>query len=173
MRLLLRRSVQEHKLLRWRTEFVLWARFELTGGERMLVRKYDMEKGYLTIEGSWRDLRRAGLYAFLPALIIASLFGASFAWYFLVLFGSYAIIAWIIYEQIREAIKMADIINGRDFKSRSAMLMMRRERRMIGYAAAFIHLLEMLKKGEGTDVIELGEEHEGALRLVTDTYAPA
>jgi hypothetical protein len=44
---------------------------------------------------------------------------------------------------------------------------------MIGYAAAFIHLLEMLKKGEGTDVIELGEEHEGALRLVTDTYAPA
>src|SRR3954470_8970302 len=65
MRLLLRRSVQEHKLLRWRTEFVLWARFELTDEERMLVRKYDMEKGYLTIEGSWRDLRRAGLYAFL------------------------------------------------------------------------------------------------------------
>jgi|tagenome__1003787_1003787.scaffolds.fasta_scaffold20939839_3 hypothetical protein len=30
------------------------------------------------------------------------------------------------------------------------------ERRMIGYAAAFIHLLEMLKKGEGTEVIDGG-----------------
>src|SRR5215210_3449510 len=99
MRLLLRRSVQEHKLLRWRTEFVLWARFELTNEELILVRRYDMANGYLTIEGSWRDLRRAGLYAFLPALILAYLFGAGLALYFLVLFGSYAIITWVIYEQ--------------------------------------------------------------------------
>jgi hypothetical protein len=49
MRLLLRRRVQENKLLRWRTEFVLWARFELNDEERALVRKYDMEKGYLRI----------------------------------------------------------------------------------------------------------------------------
>jgi hypothetical protein len=173
MRLLLRRRVQENKLLGKRIEFVLWARFELSDEERALVRKYDMERGYLTIEGSWRDFRRASLYAVLPALVLSYLFGAGFALYFLVLFGSYAIIAWIIYEQIREAIKMIDIINGRDFKSRSAILMIRRERRMIGYAAAFIHLLEMLKKGEGTDIVEIGEEHEGALRLVTDTYAPA
>ena len=123
--------------------------------------------------GSWRDFRRASLYAVLPALIVAYLFGASFSLYLLVLLGSYAIIAWLIYEQIREAIKMIDIINGRDFKHRSAMLMIRRERRMVGYAAAFIHLLEMLKKGEGTDIVEIGEEHEGAQRLVTDTYAPA
>src|SRR4051812_26079040 len=173
MRLLLRRSVQEHKLLRWRTEFILWVRFELTDEERILVRKYAMENGYLTIEGSWRDFRRALLYAFLPALIIAYILGAGFAQYFLVLFGSYAIITWIIYEQIRDAIKIGDIVNGREFKHRSAILMMRRERRITGYAAAFIHLLELLKKGEGTDVVEIGEEHEGALRLVTDTYAPA
>ena len=173
MRLLLRRSVQEHKLLRWRTEFVLWARFELTDEERILVRKYDMEKGYLTIEGSWRDFRRALLYAFLPALIITFILGSGFARYFLVLFVSYAIITWVIYEQIREANKILDIINGREFKHRSAILMMRRERRITGYAASFIHLLELLRKGEGTDVIEIGEEHEDALRLVTDTYAPA
>jgi hypothetical protein len=173
MRLLLRRSVREHKLLRWRTEFVLWARFELTDEERILVRKYDMAKGYLTIEGSWQDVRRAGLYAFFPALFVAYLLATSLATYFLVLFGSYAIITWVIYEQIREAIKILDIINGREFKHRSAILMMRRERRITGYAAAFIHLLELLRKGEGIDVVEIGEEHEGALRLVTDTYAPA
>jgi len=173
MRLLLRRSVQEYKLLRWRTEFVLWARFELTDDEHRLVRKYDMEKGYLTIEGSWRDFRRALLYAFLPALFATYIFSAGFARFFLVLFGSYAIITWVIYEQIRDAIKIGGIVNGREFKHRSAILMIRRERRITGYAAAFIHLLELLKKGEGTDVVEIGEEHEGALRLVTDTYAPA
>src|SRR3954453_11943051 len=104
MRLLLRRSVQEHKLLRWRTEFILWVRFELTDEERILVRKYAMEKGYLTIEGSWRDFRRALLYAFLPALFTAYLFSAGPTRYFFALFGSYAIITWVIYEQIRDAI---------------------------------------------------------------------
>ena len=116
---------------------------------------------------------RALLYALLPALFTAFLFSAGPVRYFLVLFVSYAIITWVIYEQIRDAIKIGDIVNGREFKHRSAILMMRRERRITGYAAAFIHLLELLKKGEGTDVVEIGEEHEGALRLVTDTYAPA
>src|SRR3954464_2344513 len=149
------------------------ASFELTDEERMLVCKYAMEKGYLTIEGSWRDFRRAMLYAFFPALVLAYLFGASLALYFLMLLGSYAIITWVIYEQIRDAIKVGDIVNGREFKHRSAILLMRRERRITGYAAAFIHLLELLKKGEGTDVVEIGEEQEGALHLVTDIYAPA
>src|SRR3954464_1138307 len=111
------------------------ASFELTDEERMLVRKYDMEKGYLTIEGSWRDFRRALLYAFLPALIIAYILGAGFARYFFVLFVSYAIITWVIFEQIRDAIKIGDILNGREFKHRSAILMIRRERRITGYAA--------------------------------------
>ena len=65
------------------------------------------------------------------------------------------------------------MLNGREFKHKSLVLMARRERAMIGYGYAFIQLLEKMKNWEGIEVIQIGEEHEGALRLVTDVYAPS
>jgi hypothetical protein len=47
----------------------------------------------------------------------------------------------------------------------------RRERADIGYDHIFIQLSVKMKHWEGTVVIQIGEEHEGALRLVTDVYA--
>lgn len=47
----------------------------------------------------------------------------------------------------------------------------RGERAVIGYNYIFIQLLEKMKHSEGTEVIQIGEEHEGALRFVTDVYA--
>ncbi len=44
---------------------------------------------------------------------------------------------------------------------------------MVGYAVAFTKLLEAMRTWEGTEIIQIGPEHEPALRLVTDTYAPA
>jgi hypothetical protein len=73
MRLLLKRSTQPNKLLPWRTDFVLWARFELTNEERIIIRRFNMEKGYLTIEGSWRDFKNACVFAFFPALFVTYL----------------------------------------------------------------------------------------------------
>ena len=58
-------------------------------------------------------------------------------------------------------------------KNKSLVLMARRERQMIGYAHAFVQLLEKLQNWEGTDIIEIGEETEPALRLVTDAYNAA
>ena len=79
----------------------------------------------------------------------------------------------LTYEQLRFAIRISDMLNGREFKHKSLTLMARRERQTIGYALVFLQFLEKLKEWEGTEVITLGEEHEPALRLVTDTYAAA
>jgi len=87
--------------------------------------------------------------------------------------GIFVASTWIIYEQLREAIRISDLLTGRNFKSRSVALLMRRERRMVGYAVAFTKLLEAMRTWEGTEIIQIGPEHEPALRLVTDTYAPA
>jgi len=76
------------------------------------------------------------------------------------------------YEAVRLAIRISDMLNGREFKHKSLVLMARRERAMIGYGYCFIQLLEKMKNWE-TEVIQIGEEHEGALRLVTDVYAAA
>ena len=85
----------------------------------------------------------------------------------------FAISSRLIYEQIRMAIRISDMLDGREFKHKSLTLMARRERQMVGYALVFLNFLEKLKEWEGTEVITLGEEHEPALRLVTDTYAAA
>jgi hypothetical protein len=177
MRLLLKRSTQPNRLLPWRTDFVLWARFELTNDERIIIRRFNMEKGYLTIEGSWRDFKNACLFAFFPALLVTFLLVNMINLFFfgllLALVGSYVLITWLLYEHLREAISMNDIINGRNFKNHSAIFLVRRERRIVGYAVGFKSLLEMLRSAEDTNIIDLGEEHESALRVVTDTYAPA
>jgi hypothetical protein len=178
MRLLLTRSTHKDRYLPWRLNFVLWARFDLTNEERMLVRRFDMERGYLTVEGSGHDLRTAALYAVIPAVlltyILENMISPDVITYFLLLIVVYVVVTWLFYEQIREAIKMYDILNGRNFKNRSAMLMLRKERQITGYALAFQQMLTLLREQEAETVIELGaEEHAPALRLVTDTYAPA
>jgi hypothetical protein len=175
MRLLLRRSVRENRLLLNRKEYHLWARFELTEQERDLIRRYDIDEGYLTIEGSREEMRRAMRFAILPTIVAMTFLGPQFSFFisiplWFIVFGG---ITWLIYEQIREAIKVQDILNGRDFKNRSVMFHIRRERRLLGYAVAFKTMLEKLEMWAGTEVVELGDEHELALRMVTDTYAPA
>jgi hypothetical protein len=85
----------------------------------------------------------------------------------------FSIATFLIYEQLRVAIRIDDMLDGREFKNRSLVLMARRERQMIGYAHAFVQFLEKLQEWEGTETIEIGEETEPALRLVTDTYNAA
>jgi len=187
MRVLLRRRITQPT---GSIRFMLWARFEISDEERALVRRYSVESGYITIEGSRRDFYRAVIIAFFVSLIIP-VFLASINVYaqmnafqgvqtpgipgwviVLLFFGIFAIVTWAIYEQLRFAIKISDMLDGREFKHKSLALMARRERQVIGYGVAFLQFLEKLQDWEGTEVITLGEEHVPALRLVTDTYAP-
>jgi hypothetical protein len=173
MQLLFKRSLQTGV----RLKFVLWAKFDITEDEMRLINKYKAADAYITIEQSRRDLYRAIIFSFFIATLLASLImgvtnmgmlGGGF--YFC---GIFVAATWIIYEQLREAIKISDLLTGRNFKSRSLALLVRRERRMVGYAVAFTQLLAAMRTWEGTEVIQIGPEHEPALRLVTDTYAPA
>jgi hypothetical protein len=126
------------------------------------------------------------IIAFVIAFLITALFAGMAAnapgnqmdslpgWAILLIFFSIFLIStWAIYEQLRLAIRISDMLDGREFKHKSLALMARRERQVIGYGVAFLQFLEKLQDWEGTEVITLGEEHVPALRLVTDTYAPA
>jgi len=181
MQVLFKRSLNTHTIGAESTTFspvkyVLWVKFAVSPEERRLISQHNLENTYLTIEQSRRDFYRALLFSFFPAAIIAGLsmdgipIGASM----LLFFGIWGVGTWLLYEQLREAIKISDVLEGRKFKHRSFVLFARRERRMIGYAVAFSHLLKELETWEGEEIITLGEEHESALRMVTDTfYAPA
>ena len=157
-------------------KYVLWVKFSVSPEERRLITQHNLESTYLTIEQSRRDFYRSVIFSFFPAALVAGMtmndipIGISM----LLFLGIWGGATWLLYEQLREAIKVSDVLEGRKFKHRSFVLFVRRQRRMLGYAVAFSHLLKELEDWEGEEVITLGEEHESALRLVTDTpYAPA
>ena len=178
-------------------KFALWAKFEVTDEEQRLIRQYGVSNCYLTIEASRRDLWRAAVISFFIALVLVSLFSAIVSyipatpmpqaprgmiqqqltipwWVYPAVFaGLFGLLTWGIYEQLRLAIRIQDFLDGRQFKEKSLVLASRRERATIGYGYAFLQLLEKLQSWEGTEVIEIGDEHESALRLVTDVRAAA
>jgi hypothetical protein len=191
MQLLLRRRILQGTT----TKFALWAKFEVTEEEKELLYRHHTLGGYITIEASRRDLWRAAVISFFIAFVLVGGLSAAFPslpapvqtprgmvqqhifipWY--VWMGFFAFVfgtaTYLIYEQLRLAIRISDMLNGREFKNKSLVLMARRERQMVGYAHAFFQFLEKLQEWEGTDVIEIGEETEPALRLVTDAYNAA
>jgi hypothetical protein len=193
MQLLLRRRI----LMGTPTsKFALWAKFDVAPEEQHLISHYGVSNCYLTIEASRRDLWRAAVISFFIAFISVGGLSTAFPslpttpvqtqrgmvqqytfvpWWVWLLFMIivFGIATWTIYEQLRLAIRIQDMLDGREFKNKSLVLMARRERQMIGYAHAFVQLLEKLQNWEGTDIIEIGEDTEAALRLVTDAYNAA
>jgi hypothetical protein len=177
MQLLFKRSLKTGAVNVNSMRFVLWVKFDIDADESRLIHKYRAEDAYLTIEQSRRDFYRAMIISFFVAAFLGSIITSitnigmlGSLLYFICIFVAST---WLIYEQLREAIRISDLLTGRNFKSRSLALLMRRERRMVGYAVAFTKLLEAMRTWEGTEIIQIGPEHEPALRLVTDTYAPA
>ena len=177
MQVLFRRSLKTGGIHVHRPKFVLWVRFVIDADEERLIHKYKAEDAYITIEQTRRDFSRALIISFFVAALLASILTGithmGLLGQLLYFVGIFAASTWIIYEQLWEAIRITDLLARRSFKNRSLALLVRRERRMIGYAVAFTKLLEAMRTWEGTEIIQIGPEHEPALRLVTDIYAPA
>ena len=159
-----------------RVKFALWVKFDVNDEERALINKYSVSSGYITIEQNRRDFYRALMIGFVAAAVLTGIYVSAVHGMSGAIGGfiiAFVLITWLVYEQLRLAIRISDMLNGREFKHKSLTLMARRERQTIGYAVVFLQFLQKLEGWEGTEVINLGEEHEPALRLVTDTYAAA
>jgi len=174
MQVLIRRRIAQHMN---RVRFVLWVKFDVSEEEQALIKRYSVSSGYITIEATRRDFVRALVIGFIAAAVFTGLAisstGMTGQLGILVFVVAFGLSTWGVYEQIRLAIRISDMLGGREFKHKSLTLLARRERQMVGYGVVFRRFLEKLKEWEGTEVITLGEEHEPALRLVTDTYAAA
>jgi hypothetical protein len=126
-------------------KFALWAKFDVSEEEGALLRRYRVANCYLTIEASRRDLWRAGVMSFFIAFISVGGLSAAFPslpttpvqtqrgmvqqytvvpWWVWLLFMAivFSIATWIIYEQLRLAIRVQDMLDGREFKNKSLVL---------------------------------------------------
>jgi hypothetical protein len=129
MQLLIKRG--QRRAMGGKHVFDLWVQYELTLEEQGLIHKYGLENFVLTLGNVKRDIVKSVLYAWVLSLLVL-LFASSFttqAWELslLVLVGG----SVGIYNQIRETIKVKDIIHGRSFACGSVVALIEREKTIL------------------------------------------
>jgi hypothetical protein len=163
MQLLIQRGQRKSPILR-RPVFDLWAKFELNPEEEALIHRYHV-RNHVLVEGGFLQLRRAMILGIIIAVGIATvahIFLGSPPITLLIFIGS----AYLLYHQLREEIRVSDILDGRHFACRSVVRLMAMEKEVAEMANAFRHLLEAMKNWGGREIIELEPYKQPVLRLI-------
>jgi tetratricopeptide (TPR) repeat protein len=84
----------------------------------------------------------------------------------IILLSVFAVGSFVIYQNIREQIRVRDILNGRFFACKSVVALIAKEQNIAEMANAFRHLLEAMKNWGGREIIELEPYKEPVLRLI-------
>ncbi|MGC1954394.1 MAG: hypothetical protein WA970_17825 [Gammaproteobacteria bacterium] len=154
--------------------FSLWVKYELIEQERALVDKYNIRRTVL-VEGNPRqEKERAAKMAAALAVVVAV--GA-----FPFLGGPVPAIAlaiivfvlgWIsIYNNIRETVRVEDILHGRHFACRSIITLLNKKQQISEMAERFTHFLETLKNWGGREVVEMAPDRPPVARFVEKPHA--
>jgi hypothetical protein len=158
-------------------QFDLWAKFELTSDEDALVKKYRVRNAILSEGDARRDINRAIRFAALPALLVAVIYpffvSVSLTADLFLGIAVFIILAYGIYQQIREEIRVSDIIDGRTFKCKSVVTLIEKERIINVMAGAFRDLLEAMKTWGGTEAIPTEPQPKSALQPFEQKNAAA
>ena len=160
MQLLIQRGQRTTAILN-NNRFTLWAKYELTQNEVELVRKYDIYDTIL-VEGKPRELRRAAIWAIIPTFIILMLFTLALPAEFhqpqsiiAVALLVYPLSVFLIYNQIRQLVKVSDLLDGRTFPCKSVVGLLVKEKEITDMSLAFRHLLEALKNWRAREIVKL------------------
>jgi hypothetical protein len=131
----------------------LWVKFEVTPEERGLIARYAVQRTILWRGRVLRDFARAALWGTIPALIISA----------------FLVIVWVIYHQIREEVRVSDVLQGRFFSSPSVRALYDRERVITRAAMIFERLLERLTTWEQPEIITLEPQRLPVKRVLEVT----
>jgi hypothetical protein len=148
--------------------FRLWAKYELMEAENNLVERYGIKR-FILVEGDVRRdreraLKLAGALAVVAFLIGFALNGPP-AGVALALV-TFVIGAIAIYNNIRETLKVEDIISGRTFSCRSIVTLLEKKRQIGEMGERFARFLELLKNWGGREVIEMAPDRPPMARFV-------
>ena len=174
MQLLLKRSQSSDP---GRVRFDLWAQFEVSDDEKALLDKYRARDAILSEGDAKRDLIRAAKYAAILAVLILFLAPAFLGTTLSTAFGlgvlAFAVGTYGIYQQIREEIRVSDILTGRSFACRSVLTLMEKERTITEMAVVFRQFLEAMKNWGGAEAIAIEPEHKPTMRVLEPRHAAA
>jgi hypothetical protein len=173
MQLLLSRGQRKDNF--GRPVFDLVAQFELTSQERELIGKYD-SRDFVLAEGDMqRDFVRAGKYAAALGFVVFILLAGTQGFGFGVGVGVlvFAGGTLLIYQNIREEIRVADMLTGRSFTCRSVVTLVAKEQSITEMAGVFRRFLEAMKNWGGKEVIAIEPDQVPTLRVIEPPHAAA
>lgn len=152
--------------------FHLWARFELTEEEQALIEKYRF-RHFLLIEGNfYRDFMRSVRWALLIAFValVASSLAVPLGPVFIISGICFLIATVVIYLQIKEEIRIYELLDGRIFFCRSLVKLALKERLITVLAVIFRHYLEAMKTWGGREIVDIEADALPTLRLLEPPY---
>jgi hypothetical protein len=163
MQLVMRRSRLERGL--W-NKFKINARMVVSDEETGLLDKYKLHNVTITPGDVARDTKKSAALALLSTLVLY--FGGLPPGAVVLVF----IIAWaLIYHQLREEVRVSDLVTGRDFKARSFLDLLIKEQKIRKMSAIFESVLDQARTWDEPEVVELAPEP--LYRLLEGERAPA
>lgn len=111
-------------------KFKINAQIALEDDEGSLIDKYLLKEAILVTGNRWRDMKRAFWISGSISAIIALVYSTtrlsimiplSIFLSILLLLCIFGLLSFIIYQQIREEVRVIDLIVGRDFRARSLL----------------------------------------------------
>lgn len=164
MQLVMRRSRLEKAL--WHT-FKINARMVVNDEETGLVDKYKLRNVTVTPGDVARDMKKSAGISFLITLMLYFAGVAPPGAAFIV----FAVAWFVIYHQMREEVRVKDLLTGRDFKARSFLDLLCKEQRIRKMSAIFANVVDQARTWDEPEVVEL--EPEPLYRLLEGARAPA
>jgi hypothetical protein len=135
--------------------------------ETGLLDKYKLHNVTITPGDVTRDMKKSGGISFLITLALFFTGGMSPGDALIVF-----VVAWlVIYHQIREEVRVKDLLTGRDFQARSFLDLLVKEQRIRKMSAIFGNVVDQARTWDEPEVVEL--EPQPLYRLVEGERAPA
>jgi hypothetical protein len=134
----------------WNT-FKINARMTIDEDESSLIRKYSLRNVVLTPGNTPRDLRKAAWISGIISLLL----------YFILLHNIgvtllvFLVAGFLVYAQIREEVRVEDLLTGRDFGARSLVQLLVKENRIRKMSGVFAIVIEQARTWHEPEVIPI------------------
>jgi hypothetical protein len=139
--------------------FVILVHLTPNNEESLLIAKYMLRNVTLTAGNTLRDLKRS-LFATVPfsLLVTALLMYTKVGLNLIVFVITLLLSTFVLYHQIREAVRVDDLLQGREFKARSLIDLLLKEQQIRKMSTAFEIVLDQARTWDKPEVVELKPE---------------
>jgi hypothetical protein len=140
--------------------FSIVARLLVSEDQQRLLSRYNLHNTILMEGDHIRDMKKAAWYT-IPAGIVMTFIVAGYYYDVTTLAIGFAMTlgaSYYMYQQLREEVRVTDLLTGREFKARSFIGLLEKEHTIRRMADVFEHILRQAETWHEPEVIDLAPQ---------------